>query len=75
MGLDRGMDDIAGSLVTAATVAASQPPDAAWLILINCFGTALGHGAKSAAPRAEIAQHHEGRRLVVPAFADVGAVR
>ena len=41
---------------------------------IGC-GPPLGHGAKSAASRAQIAQQHEGRGVMVPALADVGAVR
>ena len=38
------------------------------------LGAALGHGAESAAAGAQVAQHHEGRGLVVPALADVGAM-
>jgi hypothetical protein len=49
--------------------------DAARLIHVDGLGTALGHGAESAAAGAQVAQHHEGRGLVVPALADVGAVR
>ena len=48
--------------------------DAARLVKIDRLGAALGHGAESAAARAQVAQHHEGRGLVVPALADVGAV-
>ena len=33
------------------------------------------HGAVGAVPRADIAQDHEGRRAVLPAFAHVGTVR
>ena len=38
-------------------------------------GRPLGTAQKSAAPRAQVAQHHEGGRLVVPALADVRALR
>ena len=48
---------------------------AARLVEIDGCGRALGHGAETAAPRADIAQQHEGRGAVVPALADVGAVR
>ena len=47
---------------------------AAGFVKIDGVGTALGHGAEAAAPGAEVAEHHERRGLVVPAFADVGAV-
>ncbi len=46
----------------------------AGLVEVDGLGTALGHGAKAAAPRAQVAQHHEGGGFVVPALADVGAV-
>ncbi len=49
--------------------------DAAGLVEIDGLGPAFGHGAKSAAARAQIAQHHEGRGFVLPALADVGALR
>ena len=45
------------------------------LIEVDRLGLALGHRAEAAAPRAEVAEHHEGRGLLVPALADVGAVR
>ena len=48
--------------------------DAARLVEVDGLGTALGHGAESAAARAQVAEHHEGRGFVVPALADVGAV-
>ncbi len=48
--------------------------DAAWLVKIDRLRPAFGDGAKSAAPRAQIAQHHEGSGLLVPALADVGAL-
>jgi len=44
------------------------------LVEIDRFGAALGHGAKAATARAQIAEHHEGGRLVVPALANVGAM-
>ena len=47
---------------------------AAGLVEVDGLGAAFGHGAESAAARAEIAEHHEGGGLVVPALADVGAV-
>ena len=49
--------------------------DTARLVEVDRLGPALGHGAESAAARAEIAQHHECCGLVVPALADVGALR
>jgi hypothetical protein len=49
--------------------------DAARLVEVDRLGAALGHGAESAAARAQVAEHHEGRGFVVPALADVGAVR
>ena len=45
------------------------------LVVINGLGPALGHGAEAAAPGAQVTQHHEGRGLLVPALADVGALR
>ena len=48
--------------------------DAAGLRMVDGFGLALGHGAEAAAARAEVAEHHEGGRLLIPALADVGAV-
>jgi hypothetical protein len=47
---------------------------AAWLVEIDGLGTAFGNSAETAAAGAEIAEHHESRGFVVPAFADVGAV-
>jgi hypothetical protein len=44
------------------------------LLVVDRLRLALGHGAEAAAPRAEVAEHHEGSGLVVPALADVGAV-
>ena len=49
--------------------------DATRLIPIDRLGTAFGHGAESAAASADIAQQHEGRGLVIPALADVRALR
>ncbi len=48
---------------------------AARLIEIDGLGLALGHSAEAAAARAQIAEHHEGCGLLVPALADVRAVR
>ena len=48
---------------------------AARFVKVDRLGTALGHGAETAAPRAQVAEHHEGGGFVVPALADVGAVR
>ena len=48
--------------------------DAARLVEVDGLGAALGDGAKAAAARAQVAEHHEGGRLVVPALADVGAL-
>jgi len=48
--------------------------DARGLCVVDGFGLALGHGAEAAAARAEVAEHHEGGGLLVPALADVGAV-
>ena len=48
--------------------------DAARLVVVDGLGAALGHGAEAAAPRAQVAEHHEGSGLLVPALADIGAV-
>ncbi len=44
------------------------------LIGFQRLGLALGHGAKSAGPRADVAQDHEGGRLLRPALHAVGAL-
>ena len=49
--------------------------DSSRLVTIDRFWTAFGDGAEAAAARTEIAEHHEGRCLLVPALADVGALR
>ncbi len=49
--------------------------NAARFVHINGLRPAFWHSAESAAPRAEVAEHHERRRLVMPALADVGALR
>src|SRR5262249_22079750 len=49
--------------------------DAASLIEIDRLRTSLGHSAEAAATGAEIPQQHERRGVMVPALADVGAVR
>src|SRR3981081_3943217 len=48
---------------------------APWLGPVNRFGTSLGDRAKAAAPRADIAEQHEGRGVMVPAFSDIRALR
>ncbi len=48
--------------------------DAGGLGVVDRLGAALGDGAEAAAARAEVAEHHEGGRLVIPALADVRAV-
>ena len=48
--------------------------DAARLVEVDGFRTAFGYRAEAAAARAEVAQHHEGGGLVLPALADVGAM-
>ena len=48
--------------------------NAAGFVEVDGLGTAFGNGAESAASGAEIAEHHECRRFVMPAFADVGAL-
>ena len=45
------------------------------LVPINGLRPAFGHGAKSATPRAQVAQQHEGGGAMVPAFPDVGTLR
>ncbi len=47
---------------------------AARLVKIDRLRAAFGHGTKTAAARAQVAEHHEGGGFVVPALADVGAV-
>ncbi len=49
--------------------------DAARLVEVDRLRPALGHRAKAAAPRAQVAEHHERGGLLVPALANVGAVR
>src|SRR5208282_2617344 len=44
-------------------------------IPVDRFGASFGHGAKAAAPGANIAEQHERGGLVIPALADVGALR
>ena len=46
-----------------------------WPVPVDRLGGALGDGAESAAPRAQVAEQHECGGLMVPAFADVGALR
>ena len=48
--------------------------DAARLVVVDRFGAPLRYGAESAATRTEVTEQHEGRGLVVPALADVGAL-
>ncbi len=48
--------------------------DARGLVVVDGLGLAFGDGAEAAAAGAEVAEHHEGGGLVVPALADVGAV-
>src|SRR2546423_10845238 len=50
----------------------SHPPR---LVPINRLRTPLRHRAKSASPRADIAQQHERRSLVIPAFANIRTLR
>src|SRR5437660_11980255 len=45
--------------------------DSARLFVIDGLRLALGNRTKAAAPRADIAEQHEGRGAVVPALADV----
>ena len=47
---------------------------AAGLFPVDGFGTPLGNGTKSAAARADIAQQHERRGLMIPALANVRAL-
>ena len=48
---------------------------AARLVPVNRSRTPLGHRAKAAMPRADIAQQHEGRGVMVPAFANIRTLR
>ena len=48
--------------------------DAAGLFVVDGLGLAFGDRAEAAAAGAEVAEHHEGSGLVVPALTDVGAV-
>ena len=48
---------------------------AAGLVEVDGLRAALGDGAESAAAGAEVAEHHEGGGFVMPALADVGALR
>ena len=47
---------------------------AARFVVVDGLGLALGDGAEAAATGAEVAEHHEGGGLLVPALADVRAV-
>src|ERR1035441_6379281 len=49
--------------------------DAPRFVPVNRLGASLGHRAKPAAPRADIAQQHEGGSVMVPAFSDIGTLR
>ena len=49
--------------------------DAARFIPVNRLGTPLRHRAKSAASGADIAEQHECRGLMIPAFPDVRTLR
>ncbi len=48
---------------------------AARLVKVDGLWPAFGYSAESAPARAQVAQHHEGRGFVVPALADIGAMR
>src|SRR5579859_475401 len=48
---------------------------AAWLFPIDRLRTAFRYGAEPAPPRTDVTQKHESRGLMVPALADVGALR
>ena len=48
---------------------------AARLVEVNGLRPAFGHRAEPAAARAQVTQHHERRSLVVPALANIRAVR
>src|SRR5947207_1146922 len=49
--------------------------NAPWFVLIERQGSAFGDGAKSTAAGTNVSKQHEGRRAMVPAFADVRALR
>ena len=49
--------------------------DAARFVPIDGLGTTFGYRAESATARADVSQQHEGRGLVIPALADIGALR
>jgi hypothetical protein len=49
--------------------------DALRFVQVNGAGAAFGNGAETASACADVAEQHEGRGLVVPALADVGALR
>ncbi len=49
--------------------------DAPGLVPVQRFRSALGHRTEPAAPGTEIAQQHEGCGLMVPALANVRALR
>src|SRR5215468_6370960 len=49
--------------------------DALGLLAVLPRGTTMRNGAIAAVARADVAQDHEGRGRVLPALADVGAVR
>src|SRR5689334_11931618 len=48
---------------------------ASWLFPVDCLRLALGNRAEAAGARADIPQKHERGRTVVPALADVRALR
>jgi hypothetical protein len=49
--------------------------DTSRLIPVDWLWFSFGHCAKSAAPRADVAQQHEGCSFVVPALTDVRTLR
>jgi len=56
-------------------VVAGISGDASRFVPVNRFRTPLRHRAKTAAPGADIAQQHEGRGVMVPAFSNVRTLR
>src|SRR5205823_2179540 len=45
------------------------------LVEVDRLGLAFGHGTEPAASGAQVAEHHEGGSLLIPALTDVGALR
>ena len=77
-GLLKIMDDIARLRAAPPPPIAEggyRLPDATGLVRVERLRPALGNGTEPAAPGTDVSKQHERRRAVVPAFANIGALR